>query len=144
MNLDELKKKINKPTAFEWCGEPVWLRKIGANECAAIFATMKSLASRTFASAEDHQATIDVHANAIAKSLCDESGVLQFNTEEAVATLKEVNFTELVELGELVLRHSGFRGDEDAKKNSVTNNLPPIDSASNSELGPTPITSLNI
>lgn len=141
MNLDELKKKINKPTAFQWGGESVWLRKIGANECAAIFAKMKDLASRSFDSAADHEATIDVHANAIAKSLCDELGALQFDTDEGVATLKEVNFADLVELGELVLRHSGFRGDDDAKKNSVTNNLPPTDSASNSELGPTPTTS---
>lgn len=143
MNLDELKKKINKPTAFEWCGEPVWLRKIGANECATIFAKMKDLASRSFDTAADHQATIDVHANAIAKSLCDEAGTLQFDTEEGIATLKEVNFTELVKLGELALRHSGFRGDEDAKKNSVTNNLPHTDSASSLELGPTPTISSN-
>jgi hypothetical protein len=141
MNIDELKKRINKPTAFEWQGERVWLRKIGAADGMALFGKIKALASAPLDSDSDREATLNFHAEAIAKSWSDEAGVLQFDSPEGIEALKQVNFTELIELGELVLRHSGFKGDEGAKKNSVPNNLPPTDSVVSLDIGPTLISS---
>ena len=80
MNIDELKKRINKPTAFEWQGERVWLRKIGAADGMALFGKIKALASAPLDSDSDREATLNFHAEAIAKSWSDEAGVLQFDS----------------------------------------------------------------
>lgn len=141
MNLEALRRVINQPKQFEWNGETVWLKKIGAADGLAFFAKIKELEAQTLTEAQDREATLDYYARAIAKSLCDEAGLLVADSEEGIDTLKTVNFNDLVQLGDTVLRHSGFRGDEEAKKNLATTSSPRIDSALELDSGPTPITS---
>lgn len=131
MNLEALKKRNAEVTTKEWRGENIYLRKIGAQDGLRLLALVKTEADKPRTTAEDHAATVDYHAQVISKSLSNEQGALELDTDAGLAELKKLAFDELVELGELCLRHSGFVGNQ--KKSTVTTNSSPTTSAENSE-----------
>lgn len=144
MSIEAFKKHVRAVTKFPWCGQELYLRKIGAKDGLELFTRIKDLASENRSPDQDQIETLNFHANVVSKSVADESGELLFDSDEGRDTLKQINFGELTELGTLVLKHSGYGGG-DAKKNSPPNNSSPTDSALPSEetRQSTPTTSSN-
>jgi hypothetical protein len=138
MNLESLQRHIKAVKEFEWRGHRVHLRKIGAKDGIALFATIRDLDGNPRTEDEDRRDTLCFNASVVSKSLANESGELLFDSDEGRETLQQVNFYELSELSDLALAHSGKDGQ---KKSLPDNSLTPIDSASNSDSGRTPTTS---
>lgn len=138
MNLETLKAFVRKVEQVQWNGQTLYLRKIGASDGAALIEKIKALSGESLNESRDRDETINFHAAAISKSVADEHGNLLLDSDEARDELKAMAFSELVELGELVLKHSGF-GSE--KKSSPTKNVLASDSALLSDSGLTPTTS---
>lgn len=138
MNLESLNKHLCRVAKYEWNDEVIYLRKIGATDGMAYYGRFKELAGKTLSEVDDRTETIATHADMISKSMAGEDGQLTLDTDEGRAALKNIAFDELVSLGLLVLRHSGFSGDQ-PKKNSPTRNVLNTNSASPSE-SCTPIT----
>lgn len=108
MNLDDLKKHVRAVTAFEWCGKPIWLRKLSAKDHVDLFGRIKDEADKPHDAATDKYATLTYHVTLAARSMADEQGNLLFDTEDGRQALEQVGFVELCELGEVILRHSGY------------------------------------
>lgn len=144
MNLEAIQKHLRTVTKMEWEGKVIYLRKIGAADGIEIFTSIKSLASENRSPHDDMTETMKFNAKVISKSLADESGELVLDSDEGRATLENMNFNELAELGELALRHSGYGGS--AKKNLNQSNSHPIASASSLEaqIAPTQDGSLSV
>lgn len=124
MNLESLKQRISTATPFKWRGETIHLRKIGAMDGAKMVAYVEERKAQPTDAAKDRADTIDFHVTAISKSLADESGSLQVDSDEGRETLRQLPFDELVELGDLVLDHSGFAlSDEKKSTSGTTTNL---------------------
>lgn len=140
MNLDDLKKHLKAATAYEWRGETIYFRKLGAKVGMELFARIKALSGEWVSERQDQDKTFDFHVDVVALTLSDAEGNLLCDTDEGRETLRNVNFVELTELGTLALQHSGFG--ENAKKNSAQSKEQPTDSALNSETqtAPTPTT----
>lgn len=135
----DLKKHLRTVTKKEWCGQDVYLRKIGAKDGLALFSSIKQLATENRKPEDDQIETLKFHANVVAKSLANEQGELLFDTEEGREQLQQVNFHELTELGTMALAHSGYGGE--TKKNLAPSAAPPTVFASHSDSGPTQTTS---
>jgi hypothetical protein len=138
MNLESLKKRLATVKKVEWNGETIYLRKIGAADGMAMVGAIGKLKEQNLDTQQDREATINFHVTAISKSLADAQGNLQLNSEDAIESLKQLPFDDLVSLGDLVLAHSGFGGDE--KKSTQPTNSPPSDCALHSEEATAPST----
>ena len=138
MNLDALKQHVRAVTEEAWCGQKIWLRKIGATDGLALFSTIRKLNAENRTEDDDRAETLNFNAGVISKSLANEAGELEADSPEGIETLKTVNFMELAELAAMVLKHSGYT---DAKKNLPQGDSPPTGSALNSDGGHTPTTS---
>lgn len=115
MNLETLKKHIRTVTEFDWCGHKILLRKLTTGDGLELFKKLRD-------SGDDRNATIDFHVELAARSLADASGELEANTPEGRELLKQVGFDDLIDLGNIVLRHNGY-GDE-KKSSAPTSDLP--------------------
>jgi hypothetical protein len=113
MNLETLKARNAKPIAKEWNGETVYLRKLSARDGAAMMDDIEQKKAAVTPE-NDSKLTIEFHAKAISKSVCDECGNLTLDTDEGRETLAALPFDDLVSLGVLVLETSGM---SEAKKN---------------------------
>lgn len=131
MNLEDLKSR--KPTCqeFQWRGGPVWLRKLSAKDHVELFGRIKEESDKTLDTNGDRMATVNFHLDLVSRSLCDENGSLLKDTADVRAYLMDgVGFTELVDLGAMALRYSGYDPDAPEKKtNSQTNSDSPSKSA---------------
>lgn len=131
MNLEDLKGR--KPTCqeFQWRGGPVWLRKLSAKDHVELFGRIKK-ADKTLDTDGDRMATVNFHVDLVSRSLCDEHGALLKDSSDVREFLMEgVGFSDLVELGAMALRYSGYDPDAPEKKpNSQTSSDSPSSSAS--------------
>jgi hypothetical protein len=119
MNLETLKQHVRKVTPKEWQGQTVYLRKIGATEGVAMIAKIKAISSEELNEERDRKETVEYYAFAVSKSLANEAGDLDLDTDEGRTLLAQMNFVELCELGTLVLTHNGFAAE---KKSTPTSN----------------------
>lgn len=144
MNLEAIQKHLRAVTKMEWQGHDIYLRKLGATDGIEIFTSIKSLSSENRTPHDDMVQTAKFNSKVISKSLSDEAGNLLLDSDEGRTTLEALNFHELTELGEIVLKHSGYGGT--VKKNLAPLNSQPSDSASPSETptARTPDTSLSV
>ena len=118
-NLETLKKHIRTVTEVEWCGQTIRLRKLTTGDGLELFKNLRD-------AGESRDAVTEFHVELAARSLADASGELEANSDEGRALLRQVGFDDLVELGNIVLRHNGY-GDE--KKSSAETNALPSSSA---------------
>lgn len=141
MNLESLKKRIATVKAFEWKGETIHLRKIGAADGMAMVGAIGKLKEQRLDNQQDREATINFHVTAISKSVADEQGTLKLDSPEAIEVLKQLPFDDLVALGDLVLSHSGFGGGDEKKSTQPTNGQPSDCALDSAETISTPTTS---
>lgn len=138
MNIAKLKERISKVASVEWNGETIYMRKLSATEGVALISRLKKLAEMTLGEERDRLETIDYQAAVISKVLCDEQGQLELDSDEGRATISQLPFDELCDLGELCQKHGGLIPE---KKSSTKPNVSLSDSASHSESStPTPCT----
>lgn len=117
MNLETLKARNAQAIAVEWNGETIYLRKLSARDGVAMMADIESK-QKTVTEDTDHAATVDFHSKVISKSVCDEHGNLTLDSDEGREALAAMGFDDLVSLGVLVLKTSGYATEEgEAKKN---------------------------
>lgn len=142
MNLEAIQKHLRAVTRIEWAGHVLYLRKIGATDGIEIFTSIKKLSGEDRSAHDDMVETTKFNAKVISKSLSNEDGELPLDSEDGRLALENMNFIELTELGEIVLRHSGYGGG--AKKNTTQTSLPLSGSVEPSEAqnAPTPNGSL--
>ena len=119
-NLETLKKHIRTVTEVEWCGQTIRLRKLTTGDGLELFKNLRD-------AGESRDAVTEFHVELAARSLADASGELEANSDEGRALLRQVGFDDLVELGNIVLRHNGYGGDE--KKSLPPTNCSPSSSA---------------
>jgi hypothetical protein len=141
MNLEALRQRIARVESFNWNGETVYLRKIGAVDGMSLVGQVASIKDKTLGPQDDRAATLNFHATAISKSLADKDGKLVCDSQEGIDVLKQLNFDDLTSLGDIVLKHSGFSGNE--KKSTQPTNCLPSDSASPSKETTTPTNCLS-
>lgn len=129
---DAIQKRLAAVTKKQWQGEDIYLRKLGADRTLAFVAAVVEVKDKPRTPDEERAGVMDLHAQNIAKAFASESGALIYDTPEGIEKLKQLPFDELVELGDLILAHSGY-GMVDEKKSIPPTNSPPIDSALQSE-----------
>ena len=112
MNLESLRALKNAPAELSWNGQPIYLRKLGARDGVELYDGIRSKEKAVASGEDDHMATVKFHVNIISRSVCDASGKLCMDTDEAKSELENLSFDLLVSLGELVLSHSGFGGEK--------------------------------
>ena len=128
MTLDELKAIVTAVKEYEWCGRKIHLRKLGAKDHIALFCGVKKDSGEELNPEQDHQATLGYHIEIAARSLASPDGNLIADSDEGRKWLEGLPFDELVQLGTLILAHTGYQiGDE--KKSLPTSNCSPSDSA---------------
>lgn len=135
MNLEDLKEHVRATKEFEWCGKAVRLRKLSAQDYMALFGRIRQEESKDRTPEEDQKATIEFHVEIVARTWAGDDGELQADSEEGRAALGTLPFDELLALGKLSLKHSGFDADagEQKKSDSPTPSCSPSISAAPSE-----------
>lgn len=105
------------PQRFEWCGQPVWILKLTQADHEAIFQGVSSV--KPADEAADKQATRNFHVDLIARALANEQGELIATDPGLGERLRtQVAFDDVVTLGKIIMRHSGYPVDEEPQKKS--------------------------
>lgn len=118
MTLDDLKALCCAASEFQWCGRTIYLRKLSAKDHFALFDSVKADEAKDLSPDEDRNAVLRHHVELASRTLAaSPSGELVADSDEGREALARLPFDDLVQLGRLVLSHSGY--DVHAEKKSL-------------------------
>lgn len=111
--LDRLKQKnAGFVGSYEWDGTTIHLCRMTAKEWVRMQSILEAAAKEEI-EGNKADATVDFYVEVLARTLCDESGVKDCDSDEGRAELRKLSMGDLASLGQLALKHNGAKDDDE-------------------------------